>query len=363
MSKKQKIFNRLENLFSTIEKSSIQARPEPTPSQSGWSWQIDANGIFISCSPEIYGLLDLTNEEIIGQSSFSFCLEESQAHIFKELLQSNSFPAESVLVYNTINKSFKVRVHVLSSFTHDGKNTGWSGFSQILSETEIEAAAPHYHEKKPQNTRPIAPPLSPLPQTRSLNLDHLGISVQPWTQAAWQGISSQKTTIQNAKENNPAVIAMPFQIGEQRSGVIEIVDDESQHREWDEDERLLVQEIANQLGLAIENAQLYSEIEAVATERQRYLREAERRALELQTAAEIARDTTQTLSLEELLAQNVYLLCERFGFYHASIFLLDEAGENAVVRASTGKAGEEMLSRKHKLAVGSRSIIGTVTAR
>ena len=324
MSKKQKIFNRLENLFSTIEKSSIQARPEPTPAQPGWSWQIDANGIFISCSPEIYGLLAIPIEEIIGQSFFSFCLEEPQADIFRGLLQSNSFPAESVLVYNTINKSFKVRVHVLSRFTDDGITTGWSGFSQILSQTDIKAATrSNPREEKPQNISRIAPPLNPLPKTGSLNLDRLGISVQPWTEAGRQGISTQKTTIQNARENNPAVIAMPFQIGEQRTGVIEIIDDGSQNREWDEDERLLVQEIANQLGLAIENAQLYSEIEAVATERQRYLREAERRALELQTAAEIARDTTQTLSLEELLSQNVDLLCERFGFYHASIFLLD----------------------------------------
>jgi len=40
-------------------------------------------------------------------------------------------------------------------------------------------------------------------------------------------------------------------------------------------------------------------------ERQRLLKEAQRRALELQTAAEIARDTTSTLTLDLLLDRMV----------------------------------------------------------
>ena len=63
---------------------------------------------------------------------------------------------------------------------------------------------------------------------------------------------------------------------------------------------------------------------AVAMEKQRLLRQAQRRALELQTASEIARDTTSTLSLDVLLSRMCHLLVERFNFYHASIFLVDE---------------------------------------
>jgi signal transduction histidine kinase/CheY-like chemotaxis protein len=101
---------------------------------------------------------------------------------------------------------------------------------------------------------------------------------------------------------------------------------------------------------------------AVAVEKQRLLRQAQRRALELQTASEIARDTTSTLSLDLLLSRIVNLLIDRFSFYHASIFLLDETGTFAMVRESTGLAGSELKKRGHKLAVGSRSVVGTVTA-
>jgi PAS domain S-box-containing protein len=87
-----------------------------------------------------------------------------------------------------------------------------------------------------------------------------------------------------------------------------------------------------------------------------------RRAAQLRTSAEIARDTAGTLELNELLRKSVNMVRDRFGFYHSSIFLLDPANQYAILRESTGEAGERLKSAGHKLAVGSRSIIGQVTA-
>jgi PAS domain S-box-containing protein len=89
---------------------------------------------------------------------------------------------------------------------------------------------------------------------------------------------------------------------------------------------------------------------------------AQRRADQVFIAAEIARDATGTLDVKTLLQKSVNLVRDRFGFYHASIFLLDAIGENAVLRESTGPAGEKMMQSGHRLAVGSRSIVGQVTA-
>ena len=101
---------------------------------------------------------------------------------------------------------------------------------------------------------------------------------------------------------------------------------------------------------------------AVAVEKQRLLREAQRRALELQTASEIARDTTSTLALDVLLSRMVNLLVQRFGFYHTSIYLVDAQSQFAVIREATEPAGTELKRRGHKVAIGSRSVIGTVVA-
>jgi hypothetical protein len=53
-------------------------------------------------------------------------------------------------------------------------------------------------------------------------------------------------------------------------------------------------------------------------------------------------------------------LLERFeSIYHAQIFLID--GSYAVLKASTGEAGEQLFARGHRLSVGSLSVIGQVT--
>lgn len=102
---------------------------------------------------------------------------------------------------------------------------------------------------------------------------------------------------------------------------------------------------------------------AVAIQNIRLLEETKKRAEQLYTAAEVARDTTTTLDLGQRLKRVVELLCSRFEFDHASVFLLDETEQNAFVRESTGKAGEEMKQRKHSLPVGGQSVIGQVTAK
>jgi PAS domain S-box-containing protein len=82
----------------------------------------------------------------------------------------------------------------------------------------------------------------------------------------------------------------------------------------------------------------------------------------LATAAEVGRLVTSTLDLQTLFSRAVELVRTSFSYYHAAIFLLDEPGVNAVLREATGEAGAEMKRRSHSLAVGSRSIIGQVTA-
>lgn len=89
---------------------------------------------------------------------------------------------------------------------------------------------------------------------------------------------------------------------------------------------------------------------------------AQNRASQIQTASEIARDTSGTLDLQSLLQRSVNLVRERFGFYHASIFLIDPLGEYAVLEESTGEAGRQMKAANHRLAVGSQSTVGAATA-
>ncbi|MEQ8672575.1 MAG: GAF domain-containing protein [Aggregatilineales bacterium] len=81
----------------------------------------------------------------------------------------------------------------------------------------------------------------------------------------------------------------------------------------------------------------------------------------LQAASEIGQITIQLLSVEDVFNRSVDLIRDRFAYYHVQIFLVDEDREYADLVASTGSAGRELLARKHRLPVGSRSVIGRVT--
>jgi len=86
------------------------------------------------------------------------------------------------------------------------------------------------------------------------------------------------------------------------------------------------------------------------------------RTSELQAAADIGRAIASVRNLDELLRLALQLIRERFGFYHASIFLMDKTNTFAVLRESTGEIGAQLKASGHKLAVGSRSLVGWVTA-
>lgn len=98
------------------------------------------------------------------------------------------------------------------------------------------------------------------------------------------------------------------------------------------------------------------------TERKRAEEAIRRRNEYLAVSAEIGKLVTSTLDLNTIFARTVNLINERFGFYHAGIFIVEETGFNAVLREATGEAGAEMKRRQHSLPLDDRSIVGRVTS-
>jgi len=89
----------------------------------------------------------------------------------------------------------------------------------------------------------------------------------------------------------------------------------------------------------------------------------ENRASQLETIASVARSTASLQNIEELLPAITKLVSERFGFYHTGIFLLDEAGDYAILSAANSEGGKRMLERHHKLKLDRNSIVGYATSQ
>lgn len=151
-----------------------------------------------------------------------------------------------------------------------------------------------------------------------------------------------------------AAALLPLWMAGRWQGVVSLI--WSQPHEFSADERFILEQILDPLAALVASRRAF-----VAQQQARA--ELERRAVQLQTAAEISRAASSILNLEELLPQAVELIRQRFDLYYAGIFLVDEAGRWAILRAGTGEAGQIMLTRNHKLEVGGTSMIGTCVAR
>jgi GAF domain-containing protein len=125
-----------------------------------------------------------------------------------------------------------------------------------------------------------------------------------------------------------------------------IIQDLQHEHSFDSDDLRFMTSVANQVSGAIHNVLL--------------INESRKSALQFETAAEIARDISSSLDLDELLEKAVELIRSRFDFYHAAIFLKDLPGEFVVVREATGDAGAQLKRAGHKLGIGSKSVVGYV---
>ena len=140
-------------------------------------------------------------------------------------------------------------------------------------------------------------------------------------------------------------MGVPLMAQGEAIGAIIVQDLEKEHA-FDEDDLQFVRAVASQVSSSIYNI--------------RVLEDSRRIALQFETAAEIARDITSSLDLDELLKKATDLIRSRFEFDHAAVFLKDVSGEFAVIREATGEAGAQMKRSGHKLGVGSKSIVGFV---
>jgi GAF domain-containing protein len=101
-----------------------------------------------------------------------------------------------------------------------------------------------------------------------------------------------------------------------------------------------------------------SELEKDQADLRLHAQETDRRSQQIRAAAEISRAISGVLTTENLLQETVDLILKRFNLYYAGVFMLDDNGGSAVLKAGTGEAGKAMLAEQHKLTVAESSMVG-----
>jgi GAF domain-containing protein len=261
MSKEKNLQNRLDDLFADLENQAITTTTQ-ADTIPGWTWECDPQGIYTDCSPEVEQVLGLNPQRFVGQSLFTFRLDAQSETALKNIFTHVDFPREVELRYQSNNAlNVNVRAHIFPIESIDDTLRGWRGYNQVISTDPISSSIP-------SSTTEIKTPIIGRDQSlNGLGTKPLGISIDgnqlasvngPISSSGEASIQRRESIVENATTESHATLAVPIEIQEQLLGVLEIVDD-SPNRTWNTDEQRLVEQVADQLALALENARLFQE--------------------------------------------------------------------------------------------------------
>ena len=256
MSKKQKrLRNRLEDLFTDLESGAPagEKRSGMQPSLQGWRWRADTQGLFTECSPACETLLGYPPDAWIGKP-LGFAALPQDAPRIQSALGEGSFPLEIRVTLRAANgETHPALMHITRH-----PDEGYHGYTQLLS---------------PSTPAPV--PASAVSALFSGNVfQQTGIRVageqiepaeSPLTPAASRSLETLDVVALPSAPDNPAALAAPIRLQDRPIGVVEVVD-EDPHRVWNEDEEQLVAQVVDQLSLALENAQLFQQVQTALSE-------------------------------------------------------------------------------------------------
>lgn len=329
------LFSRLENFFSSYEEDNANPELSLSKSLEGWRWECDSDAKITSCSAEIEEILNIPESNIIGQTLHAFAINADSSDRLKSALLGDTFPVDVNIDYITANGNvLKTRVQIFSPLHENGKKVGWRGYTQLVSEENFipSAISPNdplnilqSHISKPIQPDKSANPLR-LPQEKK-NTGFLPrisktTSPTPWSET---GQLIHKTGSDTA--SGGASISHPVVIGDSVSGFLEILD-ANPDRKWSKENQLLVQEVAAQLSLALENAQLYSTVQRELGDRVRAEEETKKRNQDLASLNQIGQQLNTLTNSEDIFAFLEDIIPQLISTPNLTIAVADDEGEN-----------------------------------
>lgn len=140
----------------------------------------------------------------------------------------------------------------------------------------------------------------------------------------------------------------------QKIGTILI--EEDRPREWEEDEKRLIEEVAETVARTLDQMRAFDETQSA-------LNEVALRAIELQTVAELSAEISSTLDIPRLVKEVSDQVKLRFNLYHTHIYLVNEAEGMLALAGGAGDAGDQMVALGHGIPLNSEYSIVAQAAR
>lgn len=141
-----------------------------------------------------------------------------------------------------------------------------------------------------------------------------------------------------------STLSIPLKGKDRVVGVIHIASRDP--NAFGEREQHLLMAVGQRIAMTVENARLF--------------RDAQRRALHLETASLVGQRVTALMDVNLLLTEVVRLIREKFEYDHAHIFLVDEDSLQIVLKAASEASAESVRAQNLRLKIGQEGITGWV---
>ncbi len=387
MSKKQ-LNNRIQSLFEDLTRQVPLEASSRDLIPTGWAWECDSQGQYISCGNEVAAILGLPAEEVLGKSLTSFALDAASNQALRKALRIGIYPITIDLIYHTTNQhTVNVSAEIFpipwneQSLSPDTAQIpydtilGWRGFMRLKSGSDSEQSSVSAEMEQaawvePPEPAPVNPSvvdtLQPDLTQSPTDLSEPPIAAPSWPtyrparstgyqkeepkvapQHASFSPAGQKNRIQKRSVtpyyqlDEPAVLALSSLFEDCNANLLLEFLDEDPYRAWSDNERLLVEQVADQLSLALENARLFEQTQLALSET----------AVLYQASAELnaAQDYAQILATLQThtIAGNADKLLSLVLFNRP--WLKNDVPESNRVVANWTSLPEEILSNEYPL--------------
>jgi signal transduction histidine kinase len=296
MPKKQ-LNSRLDKLFSFLNNKETASTPISSQTPPGWTWECGPQGYYVACSPEVSHVLGYSPEDFVGQQFQSFGLASQSIIKLLDVIRVGVYPSQVELYFQSRQGILiPIRMHIFVRSDPLGAPAGFRGFTQVIPASSIQ---PEFSRPAPSYVPPLSQPAAHnLLSGFSLINGTLQSSSAPWTEVGQESLRKEPSQ-KGPSVASDGTLAIPFSSGGSSRGVIEMVD--PQHNHWSEDDRLLAKEVADQLALTLENAQLYAVVQQELVERERAEHETLKRNQDLAILNQIGQQLNRLGTPSEIL--------------------------------------------------------------
>ncbi|MBN1265870.1 MAG: hypothetical protein JXA25_10285 [Anaerolineales bacterium] len=210
-----------------------------------WAWETDSHGNLNWCSPEVTHLTGYKPSELTGIPAFTLILTEISASMLQKAFESKQTIRNLVLEgFSRDGREIHLAFHAEPGQMDPSRNTGYRGLTNVL-QMELPKDSPS-GKTTPSYEKTTSADASLLSTYRASG----GFSVSK--EGFNSTLSSPADRIQSS-EIRETKLLVPIQIGGTTLGILELERGE-EHPAWAESDIRVVENLANQLGSAIQDA-------------------------------------------------------------------------------------------------------------